>query len=64
MREKDKLGVGKLLIYASVLSAAFALVGMLWGDVWLASTQWMLVGVLLAIWSVFVLLEAQFKGKK
>ena len=63
MREKDKLGIGKLLIYGSVLSAIFALVGMLWTDVWLASTQWRLVGVLLGAWSVFVLLEARF-GKK
>ena len=60
MREKDKFGVGKLLIYGSVLSAIFALVGMLWTDMWLASTQWMLVGVLLGTWSVFVLLEAKF----
>jgi len=64
MREKDKLGTGKLLVYGSVIAAVFALVGMLWSDVWLASTQWMLVGVLLAIWSVFVLLEAQFGKKK
>lgn len=64
MREKDKLGTGKLLIYGSVLSAAFALVGMLWTDVWLASTQWLLVGGLLGIWSLFLLIEAQFEDKK
>lgn len=63
MREKDKLGTGKLLIYGSALSAIFALIGMLWTDVWLASTQWMLVGVLLGIWSVFVLMEAKFGEK-
>ncbi|KKS64876.1 MAG: hypothetical protein UV32_C0004G0003 [Candidatus Collierbacteria bacterium GW2011_GWF2_42_51] len=53
MRSKDKLAVGKALIYFSLGT-----------DLWLASTQWMLVGLTAAIWGVFVLIEAEFRMKK
>ena len=61
MRNKDKLILGKTLIYSSVVCVVLALIGALGSDLWLASTQWMLVSLTLAIWGVFVLLEAQFK---
>ncbi|KKT30541.1 MAG: hypothetical protein UW41_C0001G0020 [Candidatus Collierbacteria bacterium GW2011_GWC2_44_18] len=61
MRNKDKLMVGKVLIYASIGSVLLAFMGSFGTDLWLASTQWMLVGLTLAIWGVFVLIEAQFK---
>jgi len=61
MRNKDKLMIGKTLIYASIVCVILALIGAAGTDLWLASTQWMLVGLILAIWGVFVLIEAQFK---
>ena len=61
MRNKDKLAVGKVLIYASVVSVVLAFMGALVTDLWLASTQWMLIALTLAVWGVFVLIEAQFK---
>lgn len=61
MRNKDKLAVGKVLIYASMSCAILAFVGALGTDLWLASTQWLLVALVLATWGVFVLVEAQFK---
>ena len=64
MRNKDKLALGKVLMYASVVCAVLAIIGSLGTDMWLASTQWMLVGLTLAVWSVFVLIEAQFKIDK
>jgi len=64
MRGKDKLIVGKALIYLSILSVVFALFGALGSDLWLSSTQWMLVGLILAIWGVFVLIEASFRLKR
>lgn len=64
MRGKDKLIIGKALIYLSILSVVLALFGALGNDLWLASTQWMLVGLTLAIWGVFVLIEAGFRMKK
>ncbi len=64
MRSKDKLAIGKALIYFSVVSVALALIGALGSDLWLASTQWMLVGLTAAIWGVFVLIEAEYRKKK
>ncbi len=64
MRSKDKLAVGKTLIYFSVVSVILAFIGALGTDLWLASTQWMLVGLTAAIWGVFVLIEAEFRMKK
>ncbi|KKS62850.1 MAG: hypothetical protein UV29_C0009G0005 [Candidatus Collierbacteria bacterium GW2011_GWD2_42_50] len=60
MRSKDKLAVGKALIYFSIVSVILAFIGALGTDLWLASTQWMLVGLTAAIWGVFVLIEAEF----
>jgi len=53
--------VGKVLIYASIGCAMLSFMGAFGTDLWLASTQWMLVGLTLGIWGVFVLIEAQFK---
>lgn len=64
MRNKDKLALGKTLLYLSMISALLALIGALGTDLWLASTQWLLVGLTLAVWSVYVLIEAQFKIEK
>ncbi len=61
MRRKDKLGVGKLLVYASIVCVMLALIGAIGTDLWLASTQWMLIALTLAVWGLFVLIEAQFK---
>lgn len=64
MRGKNKLALGKVLIYLSVACVILALIGALGSDLWLASTQWMLVGLTSAIWGVFVLIEAEFRMKK
>jgi hypothetical protein len=64
MRSKDKLAVGKALIYFSVVCVILALMGALGNDLWLASTQWMLVGLTSAIWAVFVLIEAEYRMKR
>lgn len=64
MRSKDKLAIGKIFIYVSIVSVALAFIGALGSDLWLASTQWMLVGLTAAIWGVFVLIEAEFRMKK
>jgi hypothetical protein len=64
VRNKDKLMIGKTLIYASVVCVVLALIGAAGSDLWLASTQWMLVGLTLSIWGVFVLIEAEFKIRK
>ena len=64
VRSKDKLAMGKLLMYLSVACVILALIGALGNDLWLASTKWMLVGLTVAIWGIFVLIEAEFRMKK
>ena len=64
MRNKDKLAIAKVLIYFSIISVILAFIGAFGSDLWLASTQWMLVGLTAAIWGVFVLIEAEFRIKK
>jgi hypothetical protein len=39
-----------------------SLVGALGTDIYLASTQWLLVAVVLAVWGVYLLLEAEFRS--
>lgn len=63
-RDKDKLAFGKLLMFGSYFSAFMAFLGAMGTDFYLASTQWVLVGLLLASWAIFDLVEAQFRLKR
>ena len=62
MREKDKPMVSKLLMTLSGLSVLLAIIGALGTDLYLASTQWLLVATALGIWGVYLLLEAEFRS--
>lgn len=61
-RDKDKPMLAKLLVYASLAGAFLAGFGALGYDLYLASTQWLLVSLLLAVWGIFLLLEAEFRS--
>lgn len=61
MRGKDSLAAAKTLVYGSVVAVVLSVIGMLGTDLYLASTQWMLVGILLAIWGLYVLAEGRYK---
>lgn len=61
MRDKDRLAMSKLMITGSYLATFLAVVGALGTDIYLASTQWMLVALILAAWGIYGLVEAQFK---
>jgi len=61
VRDKDKLASAKMLFYASIVCVVLAFIGSVGVDLWLASTQWVLVSVLLALWAVYLLSESQFK---
>ena len=61
LRNKDKLALAKLLGYFSVVCTILAFIGSLGTDLWLASTQWLLVGLTCAVWAVFVLIEGGYK---
>lgn len=47
----------KYLMGLSFLAVILAAVGFLWGDVWLASTQWLLVAITLGIYGLWLRLE-------
>lgn len=51
--------VSKFLMYGSVAAAGLAGIGALGYDLYLASTQWVVVGILLGVWATYslVLLE-------
>jgi hypothetical protein len=61
-RDKDKPMLAKLLVYTSLAGVFLAGLGALGYDLYLASTQWLLVSVLLAVWGIFLLLEAEFRS--
>ena len=50
MFTKNTCGFDDLLIGFSVVTVIFAMVGAAGYDIYLASTQWMLVSAILALW--------------
>ncbi len=61
-RDKDKPMASKVLMGGSFFCILFALFGSLGRDIYLASTQWLLVGVAMGVWGVYLLLEAEFRS--
>lgn len=53
--------VAEGLINLSVVCAVLAVIGAFGYDFYLASTQWILVGILLGIWGVYLLAVAHFR---
>lgn len=62
IRDKDKPMASKLLMLGSGVGSILAVIGALGSDIYLASTQWLLVAILLGVWGVFLLLEAEFRS--
>lgn len=63
-RDKDKLFWSKILMLGSLGALALAVSGSMGSDIYLASTQWMLVAIALGVWAIYCLVEAQFKLRK
>ena len=59
--DKNKPAVAKLLIYLSVVGVVLAGVGATGNDLYLASTQWMLISIVLAVWGVYMLVEGYLR---
>lgn len=53
MKKKDLKQISNYLMSASILSVIFAGIGYIGLDIWLASTQWLLVGLVLALFGVY-----------
>lgn len=53
MKKKDLKTVSQVLIAGAVISVILAGIGYLGVDIWLASTQWLLVAAVLALFGVY-----------
>ena len=53
MAKKDMSFTSQVLMAGSVISVLLAGIGYMGTDIWLASTQWLLVSAVLALFSVY-----------
>jgi len=53
MKKKDLKLISKILVIGSVLAIILAGIGYLGTDIWLASTQWLLVASVLVLFAVY-----------
>ncbi len=53
MKKKDLRLISQVLMGASAVSIVLSGIGYLGTDIWLASTQWLLVAVILALFGVY-----------
>lgn len=54
MKKKDKKLLSDVLMVGAVISVVFSAIGYLGTDIWLASTQWLLVAAVLALFGVYL----------
>jgi hypothetical protein len=54
LNEKDAKMVSKVLLWGAVVSVFFAAVGYLGTDIWLASTQWLLVAAVMLLFGMYL----------
>jgi hypothetical protein len=54
LNKKNLTEYSHYLIYGSVASIIFAAIGWLGPDIWLASTQWLLVALVLAVYAIYI----------
>ena len=62
--DKNKPAVAKTFVCLSVVCAILAVIGATGNDLFLASTQWLLVGIILSIWGVYLLVEAYLRTNR
>lgn len=61
IEDKNKPAIAKILVYLSVVCVVLAVIGAMGSDLYLASTQWMLIGIILGVWGVYILVEAYLR---
>jgi hypothetical protein len=49
LSNKNKGMLSKILMYGAVVAVVFSVIGWLGRDIWLASTQWLLIAAVLTI---------------
>jgi len=53
LKKKDWAQLSQMLVGGAVISVLLSAIGYLGSDIWLASTQWLLVAVVLALFGVY-----------
>lgn len=51
---KNKELVSKVLVFGAVIAVLFSISGWIGSDIWLASTQWLLVAAVMALFSIYL----------
>lgn len=57
IKKEDRKTISNFMMALSLLGLGLALVGTFWQDIFLASTQWLLVANFAAIWGTYLKLE-------
>jgi len=58
MKKHKKTFLAKVLMGASMAAVLLAAVGWMGTDIWLASTQWLLIAAILACFGIYIKLES------
>jgi hypothetical protein len=58
VKKKDLKLLSQVLIGGAIISVLLAGIGYLGTDIWLASTQWLLVAAVLALFGVYTRMES------
>jgi hypothetical protein len=58
LKKRDIKLLSQVLIGAAIISVLLAGIGYLGTDIWLASTQWLLVAAVLALFGVYAKMES------
>jgi len=54
MSKKDQKMLSQILIGGSIIAVVLSAIGWMGVDIWLASTQWLLVALVLAVFGVYL----------
>ena len=52
--KRNKEMFSKALIYGAVVAVIFSIIGWLGRDIWLASTQWLLIAAVLTLFGIYL----------
>jgi len=54
LNKKNKGMLSRLLVWGAVISVLFSIVGWMGSDIWLASTQWLLVAAVSTLFAIYL----------
>lgn len=58
VKKKDIRTLSQVLMGGALLAVGFSTLGYLGSDIWLASTQWLLVAAVMALFGVYTRMES------